>query len=80
MVKRKKSDANELLRDYDMLGDMEKQLAVHQKNILSIGRRVSKVAKTNLRDGLLENLDIVAVHMRNATKEIEKAQKRLKRI
>jgi hypothetical protein len=80
MVKRKKSDANELLNDYDMLADMEKQLAMHQKNIMKIGNRVAKVAKTNMRDGLLENLDIVATHMRNATKEIEKAQKRLKRI
>ncbi len=80
MVKRKKSDANELIRDYDMLDDMEKQLDIHQKSIMSIAKRVAKVSKTTMRDGLLENLDIVATHMRNATKEIEKAQRRLKRI
>ncbi len=80
MAKKTKVGKNELLEDYRMLDRMSKGLAVHQKNIQTISKRISKKVDADFRSGLIENLDIVASHMRRAMMELERAKKELKGI
>ncbi len=80
MAKAKKG-ARELLQDYALLDGMSRQLAVHQKSIFGIGKRlVKRASQSDISGGLIENLDIVVSHMAKAQKEIERAKKRLKQI
>lgn len=80
MAKKTKVGKNELLEDYRMLDRMSKGLAMHQKSILVISKRISKKVDADFRAGLIENLDIVVSHMRRATAELERAKRVLKNI
>jgi hypothetical protein len=80
MGKSRGPSRNELLKDYFMLNKMSRNLALHQKNVRVIGRKVAKTAKTDLTDGIVDNLDLVVAHMKRAQSEIDKAQKKLKQI
>ncbi len=72
---------NELQGDYKMLEKMSKELKTHQQNVRAIGKRVVKTGvRLDLKEGLVENLDIVSNHMRKAQQELDKAKKRLKLI
>lgn len=71
---------SELLADYSMLDKMSKDLAVHQKNVKAIGKRIASRTKSDLKFGLEENLDIVLEHMNKAQKELDRARKELKLI
>ncbi|VVB76968.1 Uncharacterised protein [uncultured archaeon] len=80
MANNAKPKKNELDADYEMLEDMSRQLQEHQKNVNAISRKIARTLKTDLKYGLLENLDIVTTHMRNAKRELDRAKKELKRI
>ncbi len=70
---------NEIFKDYIMLEKIAKELAKHQKNLRAIGKRaVIGARKTDLNEGIVENLDIVSNHMKKAQEEVEKARKKLK--
>jgi hypothetical protein len=72
---------NELEGDYKMLDAMSKMLKEHQQHIRAIGKRVVNTGvRLDLKEGLVENLDIVSNHMRKAQAELDKAKKRLKLI
>lgn len=78
---KKRDEGREVLIDYKMLGQISKQLQAHEKTLRDVvAKNVAKKAKTDLEEGLLENLDIVAMHMRNAQKELEKARQKLRMI
>ncbi len=67
--------------DYLLLERTSKELATHEKNLRDIGKRIAKnKLRLDLKEGLIENLDIVAGHMRNARRELDRAKKRLKMI
>ena len=67
--------------DYKMLDSMSKELASHQKTIAALGKKLTKnKVRLDLKVDLVENLEIVYDHMRNAQKELEKAKNRLKLI
>ncbi len=73
--------SRELLNDYAMLDGMSRQLIAHQKNIFGIGKRlVKRASQSDISEGLIDNLDMVIVHMKKAQKELETAKKRLKKI
>lgn len=73
--------SNEVSKDYYMLGQISKQLKDHERTLRNVvAKKVAKKAKTDLEEGLLENLDIVATHMHKAQTEIAKAQAKLKLI
>ncbi len=81
MASRRKADDKELLRDYFMMESMAKELKWHQDRIRAIGKRVvKKAAKTDLKDGIIENLDVVVTHMKNAQRELDRAMGKLKMI
>jgi BMFP domain-containing protein YqiC len=70
-----------LMDDYQLLERVSKQLSDHRKKIASVqGKIARKKIRTDLEDGLIENLDIVSEHMANAQKEVDRARKRLKLI
>ncbi len=72
---------NELMNDYKMLESMSRELAKHQKKVREIGKRIVKTkVSLDLKEGLVENLEIVSNHMRKAGQEIDRAKKRLKLI
>lgn len=80
MAKTRKG-SGELLNDYYMLDKMSKELKKHSNNVHAIGKRVvRKVWRTDLKEGLVENLEIVSNHMRRAQKELESAKKKLKMV
>jgi hypothetical protein len=80
MAKSRKG-ASELLNDYYMLDKMSRELQKHSKNVKTIGKRVVRqVWKTDLKEGLVENLEIVSNHMKRAQKELDSAKKKLKMI
>lgn len=80
MAKDKKPRKQELLRDYRMLDRISETLLEHQKNIRAINKRIASKVKTDLRYGLIENLNVVADHMEKAQEELEKARKELELI
>lgn len=80
MTKGKKQQGGEILRDYRMLEKMSKDLALHQKNIRLIGKRVARRMKTYEKYGLIENLTSVAISMDKAKRQIDKARRELKLI
>ncbi len=80
MSKSRKPKKNELLDDYRMLEKMSKDLVEHQKKIKMINRNIAKKLKSNMRFGLVDNLEITLDHMDRAQKEIDKAKKELKMI
>ena len=70
-----------MAKDYRMLGQISRQLKTHEKLLHNgVAKRVAQKSRTDLEEGLLENLDIVSKHMRNAQKELDKAQRKLKMI
>ena len=72
---------DEVSKDYRMLGQISKQLKIHERLLHNVvAKRVAQKSKNDLEEGLLENLDIVAKHMRNAQKELDKAKQKLKMI
>lgn len=80
MAKSKKG-GNELLNDYYMLDKMSKELQEHSRNVRAIGKRVvRRVYKTDLKEGLVENLEIVSNHMKKAQEELDSAKRKLKMI
>ncbi len=77
MAKSRKGLAN----DYRLLDMISKELLEHERRIMVIGKNVArKKIRTDLEDGMIENLDIVLEHMDNARKEIERAKKKLRMI
>ena len=75
----KNKGSAEVLRDYRMLERISRELKEHERRLHDVvARRVARKARTDLEEGLLENLDIVASHMRRAQKEIDKAKRKLK--
>ncbi len=70
----------ELLKDYRMLSKMASDLAKHQKNIKTIGRRIARKSKTDITYGLEDSLEMVITHMQKAQKELERAVKEIKSI
>ncbi len=78
---KKRTGSGEVLKDYHMLETISRQLKTHEKTLRGVvAKRIARKAKTDLEDGLLENLDIVAEHMHKAQKEIERAKQKLKMI
>jgi RNA polymerase-interacting CarD/CdnL/TRCF family regulator len=80
MAKNKKKVSRELIRDYNMLDRMSSNLLEHQKNVRLIAKSIAKRVKSDLRYGLIENLDEVVEHMGRAQKELAKARKELEMI
>jgi hypothetical protein len=77
----KRSRNEEVLKDYNMLGKISAQLRTHERLLHNVvSKRVARKTKTDLEEGILENLDIVATHMRKARAEVEKARHKLKMI
>jgi hypothetical protein len=76
MAKNNKAN-RELMKDYNMLNRMSDNLLEHQKNVRLIAKSITKKVKSNLRYGLIENLDEVLEHMDRAQKELTKARKEL---
>ena len=80
MAKKGKSK-NEIINDYRMLDKMSKQLKVHERILHDVvAKKIAKKSRTDLEEGLLENLDIVSMHMIKARKEIDRAKEKLKLI
>ena len=78
---KKRIGSGEVLKEYRMLETISMQLKTHEKILRSVvAKRIARKAKTDLEEGLLENLDIVATHMHKAQKEIERAKQKLKMI
>jgi hypothetical protein len=76
-----KAKGRELSNDYLMLGRMSRELAEHRKRINAIEKRVARnKIRLDLKEGVLENLEIVSSQMEKAQKELDKARKRLKLI
>jgi hypothetical protein len=63
-----------------MLDKMSRDLREHQKNILKINKAFARKVKGDLKYGFIENLQIVAEHIKNAQKELDNAKKELKQI
>jgi hypothetical protein len=80
MANKSRTGKNELLADYRMLEKMSHDLMEHQKSIRVINRRIMKKVSADFGSGLVENLDIVASHMRKAASELERAKRELKGI
>jgi hypothetical protein len=83
MSKQQNNGAKELVKDYYMLNKMSKELREHKRYISSIGKRLSSISnrsKSDMEYGLIENLDIVMLHIDKARNEIEKAKRKLKMI
>lgn len=80
MPRSNKPAKNELLNDYKLLDKMSREIALHQKNIKLIRNAIAKKVSSDVKFGLIENLDVVMSHMSKATKEMEKARKELKMI
>lgn len=75
-----KANNKEMLNDYKMLQKMSKELTRHQSNLKLIRKAIAKGMKTDLKYGLIENIDTVLKHMGKASKEMEDARKELKMI
>lgn len=71
---------NELLKDYNMLEKMASDLAKHQKNIKTIGRRIARRSRSDLTYGFEDSLEMVITHMQKAQEELERAVKEIKNI
>lgn len=80
MRKSKKPNKNELLNDYKLLDKMSKEITLHQKNIKVIRDAIAKKVNSDVKFGLIENLDVVMGHMKKAMKEMDDARKELKEI
>jgi hypothetical protein len=80
MAKPKRPKKTELMSDYGMLEAMSGSLGEHRKNVLKINKELARKLKGDFKYGLIENLQEVAGHMKNAQKELDKARKELKRI
>ena len=79
-MKKSGNSRNEIRSDYKMLEKMSDDLKAHRENLKAIGKHIAKGMKTDMRFGIIENLDMVAMHMNNAKRELEKAKKTLKLI
>lgn len=81
MASKRGKGAAGLTADYYLLGRISRELGGHRSKIGEIGRRIArKKITTDLEDGLIENLDVVMEHMRNAKKEVDRAQRKLRMI
>ena len=69
-----------VLKDYETLEKMFKDLGEHQKNIKQMNLRISKGMDSYNKYGLIDVLSMVSMHMERARKELEKARKELKLI
>ncbi|MDE1767827.1 MAG: hypothetical protein KGH64_02070 [Candidatus Micrarchaeota archaeon] len=79
-MKKTSKKNNELNFDYALLEKMSKQLSDHEKNVRQIAKKVAKISKTDLAEGIAETLGSVSKHMVRAQREIDKAKSRLKMI
>ncbi|MHB1829820.1 MAG: hypothetical protein ACYCO0_00305 [Candidatus Micrarchaeaceae archaeon] len=78
---RKGKKTGDLLSDYYLLEKMSKELTEYQEKMAAVGKRIAKKSiRTDLEDGLIENLEIVSKHISNAKSEIDKAAKKLRMI
>lgn len=77
MGRYKRPRRNELLMDYYTMEKMSKELLRQQKNVKGIGRRIARKGKTGMEEGLVEDLNMIAVHMSKARRELDKARKKL---
>ncbi|MDE1827653.1 MAG: hypothetical protein KGH65_00625 [Candidatus Micrarchaeota archaeon] len=76
----KKPSRNELMNDYKLLDKMSREIILHQKNIKIIRDAIAKKVNSDVKFGLIENLDVVMGHMKKAMKEMDDARKELKEI
>jgi len=76
----KKPSKNELINDYKLLDKMSREIVLHQKNIKVIRDAIAKKVNSDVKFGLIENLDVVMGHMKKAMKEMDAARKELKEI
>jgi fructosamine-3-kinase len=79
MTKDKKSKIL-ILKEYKQLEVMSRALAVHQKEVHVVGKSIAKKMSTNMKYGLMENLNTVEDHLSRARKEIGKALSELELI
>jgi hypothetical protein len=79
MAKDKKSKIP-ILEEYKQLKDMSRALALQQKNVEKVSKSIARKMSTNLKYGLMENLNTVGDHMGRARKEIGKALSELELI
>lgn len=67
--------------DYKMLDGMSKELVKHGQKLKALGKKIAgNKVSIDIKEGLVENLEIVSNHMGKAQKELDKAKKRLKMI
>jgi hypothetical protein len=52
-------------------------LGEHHKDINAIAKNIAKGMKSDLKYGLITNLEVTLTHMDRARKELKKAQKEL---
>lgn len=71
---------NALLKDYRMLSGMSRHLLKSRNEIARINKRILGKLSGNSRIDLVENLELVMVHMDRARKEIDKSARKLKQI
>ncbi len=77
----KRKNADELLSDYYLLEKMSNELTAYRKKIAVAGKRIAmKSIRTDLEDGIIENLEVVSKHLSNANNEVDKAVKKLRMI
>ncbi len=80
MVSGKKRRKVVLLEEYRTLESMSRSLASHRKGVDAVARRIARKMGPDLGSGLVENLEIVSVHIGKAGKELDRALKELKLI
>ncbi len=77
----KDKKTGDLLSDYYLLEKMSKELTEYQEKMAAVGKRIAKKSiRTDLEDGLIENLEIVLKHIGNAKSEVDKAAEKLRMI
>ncbi len=79
MAKEKKSRIT-IAKEYKQLEGMSRALAAHQKDVHAVGKSIARKMSTNMKYGLVENLNTVEGHIGRARKEVDRAMKALKSI
>jgi hypothetical protein len=79
MAKEKKSKIT-IAKEYKQLEGMSLSLAAHQKDVRAVGKSIARKMSTNMKYGLVENLNTVEEHIGRARKEVARALKALKSI
>ena len=68
-----------LTREYDVLSEMSRLLATQQRDVRRVAKHIAGMS-TNLKYGLVENLDTVSDHIGRARKELDRAKRALKMV